>query len=172
MTDVVADTSGLVSLGIGNDHPTEPLDLFLQRYDVAIPEQVADELAATAEYDDAAGVGAEAVLASREALQVHADVTPDSSVSLDVGERAAIGLGNELGARFLYYDEFTNLAKFQMAARQPETVTTPKVLQALVLDGELTREEGGAVLDAVIAGRGWDQEPFPNQARTWFEADG
>lgn len=98
MTDVVADTSGLVSLGIGNNHPTQPLNLFLERYDVAVPGQVADELAATAEYDDAAGVGAEAVVASRDALQVHTDVTPDSSVSLDDGEDTHAAADHDLVA--------------------------------------------------------------------------
>ena len=61
MTGLVADTSGLVSLGIATKD-IDILSLCLDRYDVTVPQTVVAELREVASYDDIHGDGAGRVL--------------------------------------------------------------------------------------------------------------
>src|SRR6056297_709352 len=94
MTQLVADTSGLVSLGILADGEDTLLDLCFDTYDVSVPETVVDELREVASYDDVHGNAAGAVLNRTDRLTVQS-VTLDGEFPLDDGENAAVTLANE-----------------------------------------------------------------------------
>jgi len=93
MVRIVADTSALVSLGIVVDDTTNPLDILLESHELLLPEQVLEELAETASYDDASGAAAQAVLDRKNAFEVHL-VELDETFPLDDGENAAVTLAN------------------------------------------------------------------------------
>jgi hypothetical protein len=63
MAFLVADTSALVSLGVAADRDPDPLGLLVDAYEVAVPEQVVDELAEIGSYDDRHGRAARTVRA-------------------------------------------------------------------------------------------------------------
>jgi len=52
MTTLVADTSGLVSLGIAGGSNPDPLSVCLDAYDVCVPTEVIEELEEIASYND------------------------------------------------------------------------------------------------------------------------
>jgi len=62
MAALVADTSGVVSLGIAAGEDPDPLAICLDCYDVLAPDPVLDELRDVASYDDEHGAAASAVL--------------------------------------------------------------------------------------------------------------
>lgn len=92
MAGLVADTSGLVSLGIATKD-IDVLSLCLDRYDVTVPQTVVAELREVASYDDVHGNGAGRVLDRTDDLAVQAvDLNPE--FPLDDGENAAVTLAN------------------------------------------------------------------------------
>jgi len=94
---LVADTSGLVSAANTADARRRLLPSLLDGYDLTVPQQVIDELESIAEYDDAHGTAAEAVLDTDVRLTIES-VALDSTFPLDDGENAAVQLANRLDA--------------------------------------------------------------------------
>ena len=69
MTGLVADTSGLVSLGIATQD-VDILSLCFERYDITVPETVVAELREVASYNDVYGDGAGRGLEGTDDLSV------------------------------------------------------------------------------------------------------
>jgi predicted nucleic acid-binding protein len=168
MTDLVADTSGLVSLGVDVDGDIEPLGLVLDSYDVRVPAVVLEELETVASFDDDHAVSANAVLERSMDLDVRSvDVDPD--FPLDDGENAAVSLANALDAGLCLSDEFTNLGLLHASLANTRLVTTPTLLAALVRRNELDPETACTVLDEIGDVRSWDGNSYVRRARSLLE---
>ena len=164
MTGLVADTSGLVSLGIaGTDF--DVLSLCLERYDVVVPETVVEELREVASYDDVHGNGAGRVLDRADDLSVRA-VNLDPEFPLDDGENAAVTLANEDDASILLCDEFNRLGLIHASLADTRLVTTPTLLSVFVRQDRLTSATALDLLDTLSEARTWDANSYVQRVRS------
>lgn len=170
MSRLVADTSGLVSLGIAAGDDPDPLSICVERYEVVAPRVVVEELRETASYDDAHGRAAAAVLDRTGAIAARsADL--DADFPLDDGENAAVALANDLDAALLLCDEFTQLGLIHASLADTRLVTTPTLLSAFVRTDALSGDDAKAVLDAIGDARSWDGNSYVQRARSLLEGD-
>lgn len=165
MAALVADTSGLVSLGITADCDPDPLALCLAAYEVLVPETVVDELREIASYDDEHGRAAEAVLARTDRLTVES-VALDADFPLDDGENAAVTLANDVDAALFLCDEFNRLGLIHASLADTRLVTTPTALSVLVRTGRLTSDEALALLEEISRARSWGANSYVQRARS------
>jgi hypothetical protein len=165
MSTLVADASGLVSLGIAADGDPDPLGMCLSKYAVVVPTRVIDELQAVASYDDAHGRAAAAVLDRKGAFSTQS-VTLDADFPLDDGENAAVTLANQLDADLLLCDEFNSLGLIHASLADTRLVTTPTPLSVLVRTTGLTTTEASALLDNISRARSWDANSYVQRARS------
>jgi len=164
---LVADTSALVSLGCAAGVHESLVVRFFAGYAVYLPSVVIDELEATTEYEDRHGRSARGIL-DPEDYEVRAGPTnPD--LPLEPREIAAVGLANELEAEFCYCDEFAGLAVIHASLVTARLVTTPRLLEAFVLHGELRRPEAAEIIESISDARNWAGNAYVQQARTWFD---
>ncbi|ELY55472.1 hypothetical protein C491_17202 [Natronococcus amylolyticus DSM 10524] len=165
---LVADTSALVSLASTAESRRVALPVLLDGYDVAVPEQVVDELEQLAEYDDEDGAAARTLLDARDRLTVRAvDLDPD--FPLDDGENAAVQLADRLEAPFFYCDEYNQLALIHASLADAQLVTTPRLLKAFVVHEDLSKATAKALLEAIADRRSWDGNAYVYQATRLFE---
>ncbi|MGB9957590.1 hypothetical protein ACOZ4B_14535 [Haloferax prahovense] len=168
MVRIVADTSALVSLGTVVDATTNPLDILLESHELLLPEQVLEELAETASYDDASGEAAQAVLDCKNAFEVHL-VELDETFPLDDGENAAVTLANELNAVQLLCDEFNRLALIHASLVETRLVTTPILLTALVRNDVLSPDSAQRFLERMSEARSWSANSYVERARATLQ---
>ncbi len=164
MTELVADTSGLVSLGIAGQD-IDLLSLCLEHYNVAVPETVVEELREVASYDDVHGDGARRVLGRTDDLSVRA-VDLDPEFPLDDGENAAVTLANEDDAAILLCDEFNRLGLIHASLADTRLVTTPTLLSVFVRQAGLASPDALTLLDTLSEARSWDTNSYVQRART------
>ena len=170
MSRLVADTSGLVSLGIAAGDDPDPLSICVGRYEVVVPSVVVEELRETASYDDAHGRAAAAVLDRTGAISTRS-VDLDADFPLDDGENAAVALANDLDAALLLCDEFNQLGLIHASLADTRLVTTPTLFAAFVRTDALSPADARTVLDAVGDARSWDANSYVERARSLLEAD-
>lgn len=168
MSRLVADTSGLVSLGIVAGDDPDPLSISVERYEVIIPTVVVEELRETASYDDAHGCAATAALDRTGAISIRS-VDLDAAFPLDDGENAAVTLANELDAALLLCDEFNRIGVIHASLSDTRLVTTPTLLSALVRTDALSARDARAVLDSIGDARSWDANAYVQRARSLLE---
>jgi predicted nucleic acid-binding protein len=169
MATLVADASALVSLGIVAGDDPDPLALCLDRYDVAVPEVVVEELREVASYDDRHARGAGAALDRVEVFTTRA-VDLDAEFPLDDGEHAAVTLANDLDAALLLCDEFNSVGLVHASLADTRLVTTPTLLSVFVRADALSAEEARALLDEVSAARSWDANSYVQRARSMLDS--
>jgi predicted nucleic acid-binding protein len=165
MVLLVADTSALVSLGTVADDSPNPLDILLESHAVVVPEQVVDELAETASYDDRSGVAAQAVLDRRAAFEVRS-VELDEAFPLDDGENAAVTLANEIEAVQMLCDEFNRLALVHASLAETRLVTTPILLTALVRNDTISPDAAETFLAEMGTARSWSSNSYVERAES------
>lgn len=170
MSRLVADTSGLVSLGIAAGDDPDPLSICVERYEVLVPTVVVEELRETASYDDAHGRAAAAVLDRTESISTRS-VELDAEFPLDDGENAAVALANDLDAALVLCDEFNQVGLIHASLADTRLVTTPTLLSALVRTDALSTADATAVLDAVSDARSWDANSYVRRARSLLDQD-
>lgn len=168
MVRIVADTSALVSLGTVADATTNPLDILLKSHELLLPEQVLEELAETASYDDASGVAAQAVLDRKNVFEVR-PVELDETFPLDDGENAAVTLANEVNASQLLCDEFNRLALIHASLVDTRLVTTPILLTALVRNGVLSPNSADQFLEKMSDARSWSANTYVARAKATLQ---
>ena len=171
MTEFVADTSGLVSLGIAAGRDPDPLGICLDAYRVLLPETVVEELHEIASYDDQHGRAATAVLDRTDDVAVRS-VSLDEDFPLDDGENAAVRLANERDAALFCCDEFTHLGLIHASLANTRLVTTPTVLSVLVRTDRLSSDDALTVLETIEAARSRDSNSYVQRARSLLEDDG
>lgn len=164
----VADTSGLVSLAATRDARQVAMPLVVDGYDVVVPGQVVDELQEIAEYEDEHATAARAVLDERDRIAVR-DVELDPTFPLDDGENAAVQLANETGAQFFYCDEYKRLALVHASLSESQLVTTPRLLEALVVHDDIAAAKAKDLLDGINQVRSWDGNAYVQQAERLFD---
>lgn len=163
---LVADTSALVSLA-ATPGTRRLVPCLLDGYDVAVPEQVIDELDDVARYEDDHADAAQAVLDERDRITTH-DVDLDPDFPLDDGENAAIQLAEAIEAAFFYCDEYNQLALVHASLSEPRLVTTPRFLKTLVVHGDLSSADAEALLERIAEVRSWNENAYVQQASHLF----
>ncbi|WP_226481224.1 hypothetical protein [Natrinema amylolyticum] len=169
MTELVADTSALVSLGIVTSEPT-PLRLLEAEYDLLVPDEVYRELEELASYEDDHGRAATRIL-DRLGDDHRQSVELDHEFPLDDGENAAVSLANERGSNLFLCDEFNSLGLIHASLADTRLVTTPTLLSSFTQRGLLTAAETVSVLDSITAARSWDGNSYVQRARSRLETD-
>lgn len=165
MTEFVADTSALVSLGITADRDPDPLSICLSRYELFVPTAVIKELDEIASYDDVHGRAATTVL-----NQTHAFETPtvdiDADFPLDDGENSAVTLANSRDTALLLCDEFNQLGLIHASLADTRLVTTPTLLSIFVRTGHLSAANARTLLDEISESRSWSTNSYVQRARS------
>lgn len=170
MVLVVADTSALVSIGAVASVDRSPLPVLLDEHRLHLPERVVSELRETASYDDASADAAQAVLARRPDIDVHADEL-DEEFPLDDGENAAVTLANDLGATQFLCDEFNQLALVHASLADARLVTTPTFLIALVRNGCFDGDQARSLLSTMSEARSWEANSYVERAKRTLERE-
>jgi len=165
MQVLVADTSGLVSLGIVAEQDPDPLEICLATYDVRVPETVIDELRETASYDDEHGEAADAVLERTADLTIQS-VVLDADFPLDDGENAAVTLANDVEAALCLCDEFNSLGLVHASLANTRLVTTPILLSVLVRTGQMASDEALSLLEQISLARSWETNSYVQRAES------
>ena len=165
MTTLVADTSGLVSLGGAGSTDPDPLAVCLSGYDVCVPPEVVEELQEVASYNDVHGKAATVVCVQTSSMTVQS-VDLDTEFPLDDGENAAVTLANEIDAELLLCDEFNSLGMIHASLANTKIVTTPTLLSVFVRTERLTTEEAQTTLDEISSARSWDANSYVQRARS------
>lgn len=165
MSRLVADTSGLVSLGVAAGGDPDPLSVCVDRYEVAVPARVVEELRDTASYDDAHGRAAAAVIDRTDAISTRSAAL-DADFPLDDGENAAVTLANDLDAALLLCDEFNRLGPIHASLADTRLVTTPTLLSVLVQTEQLSAASARHLLDAISDARSWEANSYVQRARS------
>jgi len=168
MTRMIADTSGLVGLGVASGKHPSPLECCLDSYEVTVPETVIDELREVASYEDEHGTAAGTVLDRRADLLIRT-VDLDTGFPLDDGENAAVTLANETAAALLLCDEFNSLGLVHASLADTRLVTTPTLLSVFVRHGTMRPEHALAVLDEISRVRSWDGNQYVKRARSLLD---
>ncbi len=168
MTQLVADASAFVSLGIAADGVSDPLSLCLTQYEVVVPATVIDELREIASYDDTHGRGATAALDRADDFDTRS-VTLDVEFPLDDGENAAVTLANELDAALLLCDEFNQLGLIHASLADTRLVTTPTLLSIFVRTEQLSAADARRLLDEISKARSWEANSYVQRARSLLE---
>lgn len=168
MTELVADTSALVSLGSVTDEIRDPIGLCLADYDVRVPKIVVGELREIASYEDDHGQAATAVLDRTGHLTIQA-VDLDTTFPLDDGENAAVTLANETDAALCLCDEFNRLGLIHASLANTRLVTTSTLLSVFVRRERLRTDEAITLLDAISTVRSWDANSYVERARSLLE---
>lgn len=160
---IVADTSALISLQIGDTLP-----VVLREFDIHTTESVVDELERTAAYEDIHGAAAEAVLDQKQNITVHTVDEPDfTSSRIDVGEATCLLLCRELNADFLITDDLRALPELQNLTTA-QVAISPIVLKALVKRDVLTNREALDRVESLAENRDWLQTPIYRRAKRLF----
>ena len=165
MSILVADTSGLVSLGVVAGESPDPLSMCLTRYDVVIPTAVIDELREIAAYEDAHGRAAERMLDRTDSVTIES-VVLDDDFPLDAGENAAVSLANEIDASILLCDEFTQIGILHASLADTRLITTPTLLSVLVRTDTLSPDEARTLLTKISEERSWSANSYVQRAQS------
>ncbi|QSG12832.1 PIN domain containing protein [Halapricum desulfuricans] len=165
MSVLVADTSGLVSLGIVATSDPDPLALCLDQYEVSIPSVVVTELKEIASYDDIHARGATTVLDRTDEFEIR-PVELDARFPLDDGENAAVSLSNETDTALLLCDEFNQLGLIHASLADSRLVTTPTLLSVFVRTGRLSGSDARTLLDTMSDARSWETNSYVQRARS------
>jgi rRNA-processing protein FCF1 len=168
MSQLVSDTSALVSLGIVADEEPDPLRLCLTQYTVVVPTAVIKELREIASCDDAHGRGASIVLNQAQAFEARS-VDLDAEFPLDDGEKAAVSLANKLDAALFLCGEFNRLGLIHASLADTRLVTTPTLLSVLVRTDHLSAGDARLLLDEVSDARSWDANSYVQRSRSLLE---
>jgi len=168
MTKLVADTSGLVSLGIVDGSNPAPLSLCLAVYDVFVPIEVLKELKEVASYNDIHAQAATAVCDRTAELTIQS-VDLDAEFPLDDGENAAVTLANEIDAELFLCDEFNSLGLIHASLANTRLVTTPTLLSVFVRTERLAAAEALTLLEEMSSARSWEANSYVQRARSLLD---
>ncbi len=157
---LVADTSALVSLAIATDD--SPIQLLFGEYDVRVPPAVVSELQDIAAYNDAHADAATRVLDLLTDTHIQ-QPTEQPDYPLDDGETAAIALTNETNADVFLCDEYGELSTVHALLSEARLMTTPKMIEALVIRGVLSPADAQAALSEMVTERSWRNNSYVTQ---------
>lgn len=165
---VVADTSALVSLAIASNE--SPIETLFTEYDVLVPPAVIEELEEIASYDDRHAEAAARVLEQIDEKNVQ-EPSEQPKYPLDEGETAAIALANEMNAEIFLCDEYGELSTVHALLSSPRLLTTPKMMEALVVRGALSTEDARTALSEMVDERSWRNNSYVTQFLARFSEE-
>lgn len=163
---LVADISALVSLAITTN--SSPIELLFREYDVRIPPAVVSELRDIAAYDDTHGDAATRVLDLLENYHIQ-QPNDQPDYPLDKGETTAITLANEVNADVFICDEYSELSTVHALLSEARFMTTPKMIEALVIRGVLSSADAQTALSEMVTERSWRNNSYVTQFLDRFD---
>lgn len=176
----VADTSALLSLGVGaqmaQQQSFDPLDCFVQTRTVLIPDRVKQETIDAAQFKppDKTAHGADAVLdyiSSGDITVEQTAVPPGLAPSLDRGERKAINLANDKGADEFVCDEIdpsnSNVIS-QNLSNLGSLLSSLELVCKFVVENKIAKPDAEKLLFAIGSYRSWQNNPHFRQIMNRF----
>ncbi len=167
---VVIDSSALISLAHGR-----LLEQALREFDIATSTWVLQELEQTARFADPDGQAAQAVLAQRALLKVvdvsEADFRNYLGRKVHTGEASCLHLAHQQEADAFICDDFDALPYLTHHCQRLgiEVGLCSVVIQALILRGKLTPEQGRAAFDRIAERRNWLGRPLYEYGKQLLE---
>lgn len=158
---IIADSSALISLAHG-----QLLELTLKEFEIVISNWILQELEQTARFADPDGQAAQKVLAQRDLLKVvevsEADFRNYLGRKVHAGEASCLPLARQQDAVAFVCDDFDALPYLDHHSQELgiEVGLCPVLIQALILRGRLTRDEGRAAFARIAERRDWLGRPL------------
>lgn len=163
---IVVDTSSFISLAM-----TDVLSLVLLEFDVHTSKTVIGELEAMAEYTDRHGTAARTVLRNQDQITIHRDSEqPIQTSRIDPGEGSCAVLTRHIDAEFLITDDLRALPELNSIVNATVAIS-PLLLKALVIRGELSRDEAMERLEQIARSCDWLEAPIFRRAKRLFDQD-
>ena len=165
-TEVVADTSSLISLQTGG-----VLELSLELFDVSIPEIVVTELKEVAGYDDMHGESARDVLRliKEDKISVREVISISETESrVDAGEMGCLDLCRQEQILILVTDDWRALPKLIEISASTNVVVSAFVIRALLNRRMLTRDDAETILDRISRNRDWLESKIYEESKKWL----
>jgi len=165
-TEIVADTSSLVSLQTG-----DILTLSLELFDISIPEIVVTELKEVAGFNDTHGKSARNVLKLIKERRVSVKklvVISESELRVDVGEMDCLNLCKQEQIPILVTDDWRALPKLIEKSASIKVVVSAFVIRSLLNKRMLTKDEAKAVLDKIARDRDWLESKIYEESKKWL----
>lgn len=158
---IVSDSSALISLAHG-----QVLALMLGEFRVVTSNWAVKELEETAKFSDPDGQAARTVLAHLDLLTV-VEIPEDDfrdylARRVHAGEASCLALARQQKADALICDDFDALPYLEHYCKQlgVEVGLCSALIQALILRGKLTKDEGRAAFDRIAGRRNWLGRPL------------
>ena len=169
-TEVVADTSSLISLQTGG-----VLELSLKLFDISIPEIVVTELEEVAGYDDTHGESARDVLGLikearinvREVISI-SETESRVEPRVDAGEMGCLNLCRQEQIPILITDDWRALPKLIEISTSINVVVSAFVIRALLNRRVLTRDDAETILDRIARNRDWLESKIYEESKKWL----
>ncbi len=156
MHKVVLDYSALISLAHG-----EILDLVLSEFEILVSKQVIEELEATSRYKDVDGKAASQVIRNKDQLKIkkvnQEKVENLLTSKIHLGEATCILIAQEEVIEALISDEFDTMYQLEYYSNKYsfDLGLYSTLIKALILRGELTKDEGKKIFDQIAQKRNW-----------------
>ena len=159
-TIIIADTSALISLGVG-----DILSKSLEISKILIPQKVFDELNEISKFDDIHGNAAKETIryisnGKIEVIEVKQVEKTEELVSgysrINEGEAEALILAQEKSIQILLTDDFRSLPDLKNVSEDVEIHLSIYLLARLVLENQITTAEARDALNRISKGRTWE----------------
>ncbi len=157
---ITADTSALISLGVGNI-----VELCLELFEVVIPTTVHEELNDISEYKDEHAQAAVSVLEliSESKIKVFKidedkailDIV-DRSSKLDRGEVETLFLAKKISSRIMITDDFRSLEGLKRHSGDVKIHLSVYPVAKLVIQGIISKKKAEETLEKIAAERSWE----------------
>jgi predicted nucleic acid-binding protein len=167
---IIADSSALISLAHG-----QLLESILKEFEIVISNWVLQELEQTARFDDPDGKAAQEVLTQRGSFKIvnvsEADFRNYLGRKVHAGEASCLPLARQQDAVAFVCDDFDALPYLDYHSQELgiEVGLCPVLIQALILRGKLTRDEGRAAFDRIAERWNWLGRPLYEYGKKLLE---
>lgn len=165
-TEIVADTSSLVSLQTG-----DILELSLELFDISIPEIVVTELKEVAGFSDTHGKSARNVLKLIKENRISVKeliVISETELQVDVGEMDCLNLCKQEQIPILVTDDWKALPKLIEKSASINVVVSAFVIRSILNKRMLTGNNAKAVLDKIARDRDWLESKIYEESKKWL----
>ena len=161
---IILDTSAAISLSI-----TELLGKTLENHSVHTTEQVVNELKEISQEEDYLAEAAATILEKQGKITLHStDFERFQTSRIDSGEASCLALTREIEADFILTDDLHAMAEIRKLSTT-EAAISPTILQAMVENNTLTKEEAMDKIDQLAETRSWLGTPIYKKAKKQVE---
>ena len=165
-TEIVADTSSLVSLQTG-----DILTLSLELFDISVPEVVVTELKEVAGFNDTHGKRARNVLKLIKENRIRVKeliLISETESRVDVGEMDCLNLCKQEQIHILVTDDWRALPKLIEKSASIKVMVSAFVIRSLLNKHMLVKADAKAALDKIARDRDWLESKIYEESKKWL----